>query len=100
MCRYVEFEDNVYILTYLLKYSLPTIGRFLLGVLPFFVGYAVLGLTLFYNSSYFATFNDAFTTLFCLSFGNMIYEAGYYVGMSVTSTIYVMTFCIIFLIIF
>ena len=28
-CRYVEYFDNVYILTYLLEVSLPTIAKFL-----------------------------------------------------------------------
>jgi hypothetical protein len=56
ICRYIEFEDNVYILTYLLKYSMPTLLRFMLGVLPFFIGYTILGLTLFYNVSYFSSF--------------------------------------------
>lgn len=48
--------------------------------MPFFIGYTILGLTLFYNVEYFTCFQQAFVSLICLSYGNMIYELSFVLG--------------------
>ena len=78
--------------------------------MPFFIGYAILGLTLFYNVEYFTSFQKAFVSLICLSYGNMIYELSFFLGddilgifmhiINLLATIFVLTYSVIFLIMF
>lgn len=54
--------------------------------MPFFIGYAILGLTLFYRVLYFANFQRAFVSLICLSYGNMLYELAFFLGENFAGT--------------
>lgn len=51
-----------------------------MGGLPFFVGYSILGLCLFYDISYFRNFQQSIVTLLTMMYGNMVYEVSFYAG--------------------
>lgn len=56
-----------------LKTAVPRIGKFLIGILPCFVGYALLGLVLFGDQNdLFASLADTSSTLFCVVNGDSI----------------------------
>ena len=49
LVQYLEHFPRFYLLIYTLKTGIPRVMQFFFGILPFFVGYALLGMTLFGN---------------------------------------------------
>ena len=54
--------------------SAPFIGRALISVVPLFIGYAFLGMAVFWESRRFANFSISCYTLFALMHGDMIWD--------------------------
>jgi hypothetical protein len=53
-----------------MKFALPKVFRTFAGVLPIFIGVAMLGICLFYTTFKFQSFAYAVMTLFSLSYGD------------------------------
>ena len=47
LSQYLEYFPRFYLLIYTLKTGVPRVAQFFLGIAPFFVGYALAGMTLF-----------------------------------------------------
>lgn len=54
--------------------SAPFIGRALISMLPLFIGYAFLGMSIFWESRRFSDFTVSCYTLFALMHGDMIWD--------------------------
>lgn len=54
--------------------SAPFIGRALISMIPLFVGYAFLGMSMFWESRRFSNFSVSCYTLFSLMHGDMIWD--------------------------
>ena len=54
--------------------SAPYIGRALISMIPLFIGYAFLGMAIFWESRRFANFTVSCYTLFALMHGDMIFD--------------------------
>ena len=57
-----------------LKYSLPNIIPFFIGIMPIFIGFTFLGLCLFWNSERFTNVTDVMKALFAIVNGDSIYD--------------------------
>lgn len=75
MVQYFEHSSSYYVLILTLKRGTPRVVRFVLGVLPVFLGYAIFGVAYFSSSSAsFASLDSASVTLFCLLNGDVIHD--------------------------
>ena len=54
--------------------SAPFVGRALISMIPLFIGYAFLGMAIFWESRRFSTFAVSCYTLFALMHGDMIWD--------------------------
>ena len=54
--------------------SMPIVMRAMVGILPFFIGFALLGLCLFWESHRFSSASSSMFTLFALMNGDSITE--------------------------
>lgn len=54
--------------------SAPFVARALISITPLFIGYAFLGMAVFWESRRFATFSVSCYTLFALMHGDMIWD--------------------------
>jgi hypothetical protein len=52
----------------------PFVARALISMIPLFIGYAFLGMAIFWESRRFATFSISCYTLFALMHGDMIWD--------------------------
>jgi hypothetical protein len=75
LVQYLEFSPRYYVMILTLKRAVPRIGRFLVGILPCFVGYALLGLILFGDQNeLFGSMFDTVGTLFAVVNGDSILD--------------------------
>jgi len=71
--QYFEFNPRYYIMIFTLKTAVPRILQFVVGILPCFIGYALLGVILFGDrQDRFASLVDTTTTLFAVVNGDSI----------------------------
>ena len=74
VAKYLEYTNNMYLLSNTLKYGFPNIVKFIMGLLPIFMAYIYLGRCLFWKYQKFESNNDAFLTLFSIITGDIIAE--------------------------
>eukprot|EP01028_Stygiella_incarcerata_P010768 TRINITY_DN573_c0_g1_i1.p1 TRINITY_DN573_c0_g1~~TRINITY_DN573_c0_g1_i1.p1 ORF type:complete len:717 (-),score=152.42 TRINITY_DN573_c0_g1_i1:121-2271(-) len=73
LVRYFEFTPRFYLLIMSLQKGMPNVLRFVIGVLPIFFGYALLGTAMFgAHTQYFATVDQACVTLFAVLNGDVL----------------------------
>ncbi|GMH89833.1 hypothetical protein TrST_g9238 [Triparma strigata] len=73
--QYLEYFPRFYLLIWTLKVGLPRVFQFFVGIGPFFVGYALLGMTLFGNEvDIFGDFSSTCCTLFAVVNGDSILD--------------------------
>ena len=70
--RYLRYFPSYYVLIRTLARAVPRCSRFVTGVIPILVGYALLGNCLFHESAMFATIGASVATLFSLLNGDII----------------------------
>ena len=85
--RYFEFNDNFSIIGKSIRKGLPTMLRYLFGVLPVLLGFAILGMSLFWRSERFVNLSTAIFTLFAFLNGDSVFSicmdlrgASYFLG--------------------
>ena len=73
--QYFEGAASYYVLITTLRKGMPRVARFLIGVLPVFLGYAMFGVAFFSTASdNFATVDAACVTLFSLLNGDVVHD--------------------------
>jgi hypothetical protein len=70
--RYLRYFHTYYLLVKTLSRAVPKCLRFVTGVFPILVGYALLGTCLFHQSAMFASIGASVATLFSLLNGDII----------------------------
>ena len=101
---FIKYMDNLgscSIIFETIKRGVPPSLNYLIGVLPAFIGYAILGKCIFWRSEFFATLTSAIASLFALMNGDSVYfifddliKNHFFLG-----TIYCYSFCIMFIVI-
>jgi hypothetical protein len=75
LIQYLEFFPRYYIMISMLKLSVPRVSQFLLGVLPIFFGYALLGMVCFGDvTDRFGNITETLRSLFAVVNGDIIYD--------------------------
>jgi len=100
LVQYLEGNSSYYVLITTLRRSTPRVARFLVGVLPIFLGYAMFGVAFFSTAAEtFGTLGDASTTLFSLLNGDSIHDVfdQLYPAHPIISRIYLYSFISIFI---
>ena len=99
--KYMENLGSCSIIYETLERGVSPSVNYLIGVLPAFIGYAILGKCIFWRSEFFATLTSAIASLYALMNGDSVYfifddliKNHYFLG-----TIYCYSFCIIFIVI-
>lgn len=77
MLRYYENARGYNIMINTMQNSIFIVFKALAGVFPIFVGFAILGMCLFWKSKRFDSLSSSLFCLFSLMHGDMIYEAEY-----------------------
>ena len=73
--QYMEFNPRYYVLIITLRTAVPRIAQFLIGILPVFMGYSLLGLVFFGNRrEEFGSIVNTWTTLFGVVNGDSILD--------------------------
>ncbi|GMH50482.1 hypothetical protein TL16_g00784 [Triparma laevis f. inornata] len=73
--QYLEYFPRFYLLIWTLKVGLPRVFQFFVGIGPFFIGYALLGMTLFGDEvDTFGDFSSTCCTLFAVVNGDSILD--------------------------
>ena len=70
--QYLRYSDNMDIMTSTLVHSWQNIFMFLIGVLPFFMGFVYLGQCIFWKYTKFEDTASSVVTLFALSNGDIV----------------------------
>ena len=101
---FIKYMDNLgscSIIYETIKRGVPPSLNYLIGVLPAFLGYAILGKCIFWRSEFFSTLTNAIASLYALMNGDSVYfifddliKNHYFFG-----TIYCYSFCIMFIVI-
>eukprot|EP00347_Sterkiella_histriomuscorum_P004141 403361598 len=69
--KYFMYSQRYSLILRTMEFSFPILTRALLGIIPFFIGYAILGQCLFWPfQNRFGTFSNAFMQLFCMMNGD------------------------------
>lgn len=69
--RYFMYSQRYSLALRTLEFSFPVLMRAVLGIIPFFIGYAILGQCLFWEAySKFGTFSTSLMCLFCMMNGD------------------------------
>lgn len=95
--KYLEYNQNINLMTATLSKSGSTLAIFLLGVLPFYLAYVFLGQCLFWKTDKFQDTNFSVITLFSLSFGDIVNETFQNTKIGgVLGELFLMTFMLLF----
>ena len=70
--QYLQYNDEVNLLTATLSSSFENLFMFLLGVMPFFIGFAYLGSTMFWKYKKFEDASSSVITLFSILNGDIV----------------------------
>jgi hypothetical protein len=100
IARYIEYSQDFSTLYVTLRGALPNVIRYLIGVLPVFLGFIFFGLCLFWKSERFSSTSDVTVILFSLAQGDSVFDTFKDLkGISfVIGQIYLYLFCILFLV--
>ncbi|MES1916401.1 MAG: hypothetical protein MHM6MM_008223, partial [Cercozoa sp. M6MM] len=100
LTQFFEHAESYYALIMTLKLGTPRVGRFLLGVLPIFMGYAFFGVAYFSGYSHlFADLDASSVTLFALLNGDVIHDVfdNVFPRAPTVSRLYLYSFVILFI---
>jgi len=98
--RYLEFYSDYSSIFETIKKALPNILRYVLGVMPIFLGYIFFGLCLFWRSDRFNSTSQAVVSLFSVLNGDSIFDTfndlsgiSFFIGQ-----LYCYVFCLMFIV--
>lgn len=98
--RYLEYNRDYSALFTVIQRALPNVLRYLLGVMPVFMGFIFFGLCLFWRSERFVTTSATMVTLFSMLNGDSVFDifndlkgVSFFVGQ-----LYCYIFCIMFIV--
>ena len=75
LCKYLQNSRRFYAIVLIVKRATPQVLRILVDCAPFFVGYSLVGMSLFGgSSSRFSSLGNSMTTLFSLMNGDVVLE--------------------------
>lgn len=74
LTKYLENSPSYTFINRTMKVSMPVILRAMIGVFPFFMGFAFLGLCLFWESEKFSSPSYSMFTLFAMMNGDSLIE--------------------------
>ena len=99
ICKYMENLKNYSMIFLTIKKALPNSISYLIGVMPLFLGYAFFGVCVFWNSERFDSLWNSIATLYSIMNGDSVLliiddlqDRSFFLG-----TIYVYSFCIVFI---
>lgn len=97
--KYLRYFHVYYVLVRTLSKAVPRCMRFVTGVSPILIGYALLGNCLFYQSAMFTTIGGSIATLFSLLNGDIIRDTFSDIGQLVPfwGELYLYTFLCLFI---
>ena len=99
LLRYLRYFDTYYVLIRTLTRAIPKVTRFVAGIAPIVIGYALFGATVFWESKFFSSVTGSVVSLFALLNGDVIHEA--FEDVSVNSPfigpIYLYSFLVLFM---
>ena len=72
LTRYIEHAKDFSFISRTLSYSLPDVFRHLINSIPIYLGFAMLGMSVFWQSYRFRYPHMAIFTLFAMSLGDEI----------------------------
>lgn len=72
MLKYLQYNNNLNLMTATLSKSWGNLLMFLLGVMPFFLGFVFLGQSIFWKYSKFESTSSSAITLFSLLNGDIV----------------------------
>mmetsp|Transcript_8781 Transcript_8781/g.9506 ORF Transcript_8781/g.9506 Transcript_8781/m.9506 type:complete len:457 (-) Transcript_8781:40-1410(-) len=99
MLKYFKYDSKYNTLLETLGTSLPRIMRYIAGVIPVFMGYLFLALSLFWRSNFFTDFSSSLIALFCVLNGDTIYDMAtdiMFINL-VAGLIFAITFVVLFI---
>jgi hypothetical protein len=98
--KYIEKHPDYSTIYETLKRSFPVVTRFLLGVLPIFLGFLFLGVAIFRKSERFNTISTASYSLFAMIQGDALWDTITDISSgSLIGQIYCYSFCVLFILI-
>lgn len=99
LVRYFQFNKSYFFLFATLFRSASVAGKYLIGIMPIFLGFGFLGCSLFWRSPRFSCLSNAFFSQFALLNGDMVYDSYKDLnGISkVATNIYLYCFIILFM---
>lgn len=80
LIRYMETSKNYSLLANTIGKAMPTVLKTLISALPLFLGYAFLGLAMFWRSNRFSSTSGCLMTLYSLMQGDMVYDTFHDLG--------------------
>jgi hypothetical protein len=100
IARYIEYSESYSIIYTTIRGAMPNVVRYLIGVMPIFLGFVFFGLCIFWKSERFTSTSDVMIILFALAQGDSVYDTfkdlkgfSFFIGQ-----IYLYLFCILFLV--
>lgn len=73
--KYLQYSKHYFLLFATLYRAAPIAGRYLLGIMPIFLGFGFFASSIFYKSSRFYSFSGSLFSQFALLNGDMIFDA-------------------------
>jgi hypothetical protein len=70
--RFIDTDAKLYSAPQTIKTAAPIILRILVGVIPIFIGFGFLGMSLFWATLEFQSPSDAFFSLFAMMYGDAL----------------------------
>jgi hypothetical protein len=97
--RYFEYSPTYYVIYSTFRVSLPLITKYLLAILPIYIGFGLLGACLFYSSERFTSLGRSMFTLFALMNGDMVFDTfNDITALScICAQIFIYIFCLLFI---
>ncbi|CAD8150420.1 unnamed protein product [Paramecium pentaurelia] len=97
LLQYLEYFQDISLVTWTLKKSSKNIAMFIFSILPFFFGFVYLAQAIFWKYNYFQTTIDTILSLFSLSNGDILLESFNLVKpIGIIGQIYLIVFMIVF----
>jgi hypothetical protein len=97
--RYFKYSPTYFVIYKTLERSLPLVIKYMVGILPIYIGCALLGASLFWKSGRFENFGRSLYTLFAIINGDMIFDTYHDLSsiMTFIGQLYVYAFCFLFI---
>ncbi|CAK84973.1 unnamed protein product (macronuclear) [Paramecium tetraurelia] len=97
LLQYLEYFQDISLVTWTLKKSSKNIAMFIFSILPFFFGFVYLAQAIFWKYNYFQSTIDTILSLFSLSNGDILLESFNLVKpIGIIGQIYLIVFMIVF----